>query len=401
MSTPSSASLRPGLLWLAFFSFVVYGVPGAALGVAWLEMRLDFARTLQSLGQLLAVMTLGNLLTSALSGRLIGRFGLGKTCLGSSLLMLLGLLGYAFSPGWGLLLAATLLLGLGMGTLNTGVNTFVAHHYPLSRMSWLHVFYGVGSVIGPFLMTLLALRAGYSWRLAFALVALAQLLVTAFIAATLRDWRLEDAEALEPSRLKPRTLETLRLPLAWLGVAFYFVHSGVSLGAGQLTGTLFVEGRGFSLERAGFWVSLYFFCVLASRVLLGLVGDRFSAQSILRLSTAAAILGTLLLWWNPLSLVSLLGFVLMGFSLATVYPLGISRTPQLVGRSHSANAIGLQIAGGALGSAFTPWLIGLLNAPLGPNVIAVALVVLAVLQFAVHESILRYETRRRMLAAPS
>ena len=401
MFTPvASAPPRPGLLWLAFFSFVVYGMPAAALGVAWLELGPAFGRTLEGLGQLLALMTLGALASGSLSGALIGRFGLARVCLGSSALMALGLSGYALGPVWGVLLGSSLLLGLGMGTLNTGVNTFVATRYPASRLSWLHVFYGLGSVLAPFLVTLLALELGLSWRLAFGIMAALQVLVTLLLAASLQGWGLESEDPDERAAGKPPLLHSLRLPLVLLGMAFYFVHSGVSLGAGQLTGSLLSEGRGLPPEAAGFWVSVYFLCVLSSRVLLGLVGDRLAARGVLRASTAVAIVGAALLWWAPLPGLGLAGLVLLGWSLASVYPLGIARTPGLVGRRHSPNAIGLQLAGGALGSVLTPWTVGVLETSLGPEVIAVALLALALAQFAVHEAILQTESRRPPLAAP-
>ena len=50
----------PHVLPLAFFAFVVYGLPANALGVAWLRMADEFGRTLESLGLLLAVLMLGN-----------------------------------------------------------------------------------------------------------------------------------------------------------------------------------------------------------------------------------------------------------------------------------------------------------------------------------------------------
>ena len=113
--------------------------------------------------------------------------------------MLAGLVGYAVAPSWGVLLAATLLLGLGMGALNSSVNTFVAHHYRAGRMNWLHACYGLGSTLGPLLVTLLVLRAGGPWRLAFTLIALAQGAVSALLALTLKNWQLDADTTPEPA----------------------------------------------------------------------------------------------------------------------------------------------------------------------------------------------------------
>ena len=384
----------PHVLPLAFFAFVVYGLPASALGVAWLRMADEFGRTLESLGLLLAVLMLGNLPTSANSGRLIARFTLGPTLLGGSLLMLAGLVGYAVAPSWGALLAATLLLGLGMGALNSSVNTFVAHHYRAGRMNWLHACYGLGSTLGPLLVTLLVLRADGPWRLAFALIAFAQGAVSALLALTLKNWQLDVDTALESSdraAARPGATDSLRLLVVWLGVALYFVHNGLALSAGQFASTLFVDGRGVSAEVAGAWVSVYFSGMLVGRVLLGLAGDRLEPGALLRVGTGGAVLGAALLWWAPLPLVGFVGLALMGLALSPVYPTGMALTPRRVGRRHSANAIGFQIAGGSVGSALVPYLLGLLTHPFGLGVIAAALFALAVLQFFVHERLLRQD----------
>lgn len=396
MSSPES-KLPASSLWLSFAAFVVYGLPGGALGVAWLEMQSGFGRTLEALGQLLAVLMLGNLLTSASSGPLVRRFGLGQVCLAGSLLMTAGLAGYALAPGWSALLAATLVLGLGMGLLNAGINTFAAAHFRSSRMNWLHAFYGLGSALGPFLVTLLVIRGGQPWQLVFGLFALAQLGISLMLASTLSGWHLEQLP--DPSSARLRATDSLQHLVVWLAIALFFVHNGLALSAGQLSGTLFVEGRGHSPDIAGSWVSVYFFAVLLGRILLGFVSDQLGPRDLLRAGTAATVLGAALLWWSPLPLAGFLGLALMGLSLAPIYPTGISRAPALVGRQHAANAIGFMIAGGAIGSAFTPWLIGLLSRPLGLGAVAAAFFVLALLQFLVHERLLSRERTLPSLAS--
>jgi fucose permease len=381
----------PRLLWLAFASFVAYGLPGGALGLAWLSMQRDFGRSLEALGLLLAVLMLGNLVSSASSGSLASRFSLGAVCLAGSLGMALGLSGFALAPTWGWLLAATLLLGLGMGLLNAGVNTFAAHHFRTSRMNWLHAFYGLGSSLAPLLVTVLVIRAGLDWRLVFALFAALQLAVSLGFAATLKGWQVELPEE-RGAALKPRALGSLRRAAVWLMIGLFFVHNGLALSAGQFSGTLLVDGRGWTPERAGVWVSAYFFAVLLGRALLGLLGDRIGPRRLLRAATITALLGAALLTLAA-PIATMAGLVLLGLALAPVYPTGMSRAPALVGPRHAAAAIGFIIAGGAIGSAVTPWLLGLLTHPLGLEVVAFSFVLLAALQLFIHEHLLRREAR--------
>ncbi len=389
--TRAPPPLPAHLLPLAYAAFVVYGMPGAALGVAWLRMQDAFGRTLNGLGWLLAVLMFANLLTSFNSGRLISRFGVGRHCFVGSALMTLGLLGYVFAPAWAALVAATFVLGLGMGMLNTGVNTFVAHRYLSSRVNWLHAFYGLGATLGPLLVTFFTLRHNLPWQTSFGIIAVLQLGVTLTFGATLQAWRLDGDDPDGEPQARATAADSLRLLAVWLGIALYFVHNGLSLSAGQLSSTFFVEGRGLDAARVGAWLSLYFAAITVGRVLLGFLSDLLGAGTLLRVSTFITVLGAALLWWNPTPSTGLVGLAVMGLSLAPVYPTGIYRTPRLVGLRHSANTIGFQIAGASLGSAALPWLISLSTLPLGLNVVGVWFFGLALLQFVVHENLMRHE----------
>ena len=305
--------------------------------------------------------------------------------------MTLGLLGYGFAPAWAALVAATFTLGLGMGMLNTGVNTFVAHRYRSSRVNWLHAFYGLGATLGPLLVTFFTLRHNLPWQTSFGVIAVLQLGVTLTFGATLQAWRLEEDEGGSEPQARATATDSLRLLAVWLGIALYFVHNGLSLSAGQLSSTLFVEGRGLDATRVGTWLSVYFAAITLGRVLLGFLSDLLGAGMLLRVSTFVTVVGAALLWWNPTPLTGLVGLAVMGLSLAPVYPTGIYRTPQLVGLRHSANAIGFQIAGASLGSAALPWLISLSTLSFSLNVIGVWFFGLALLQFVVHECLLRHE----------
>jgi fucose permease len=84
---------------------------------------------------------------------------------------------------------------------------------------------------------------------------------------------------------------------------------------------------------------------------------------------------TLLLLPGPLAVA---GIVLIGLSVAPMYPLLTLTTRDRVGADLADRAIGVQAAASALGSATLPALVGLLIAPLGAGVIAPSVLVLAV-----------------------
>ena len=98
-------------------------------------------------------------------------------------------------------------------------------------------------------------------------------------------------------------------------------------------------------------------------------------------SLIGAMLGAALLWWNPLGMVNLVAVVLIGFSIAPIFPGLVSGTSQRVGEHDAANAIGMQMAAAGLGGALIPSLLGTLANQISLEVIPVALLALFAILF--------------------
>ena len=110
------------------------------------------------------------------------------------------------------------------------------------------------------------------------------------------------------------------------------------------------------------------------------------------------LLGAFALWLAPTPAVGFAALALMGLTFAPVYPTMISRTPELVGPERSAYAIGLQTAAASLGSAALPWLLGGVAEQGRVEFIAAGLFVLAVVQFSLHEMLVRRAGRPALTA---
>ena len=98
IANPKSTPPRPALLAVAFAAFVSLGLPDGVLGVAWPSVRTTFALQHSQLGLLLTASMLGYLTSSAAGGTLVGRFGVGRVLLGSSVMVVAAVLGYASAP---------------------------------------------------------------------------------------------------------------------------------------------------------------------------------------------------------------------------------------------------------------------------------------------------------------
>lgn len=78
--------------------------------------------------------------------------------------------------------------GLGAGAIDAALNNYVALHYKAKHMSWLHSFWGVGTIVSPFIM-------GYAltnktWNSGYRIVGALQLVIAILLLVTLPVWKV-------------------------------------------------------------------------------------------------------------------------------------------------------------------------------------------------------------------
>ncbi len=311
------------------------------------------------LGILLLAITCGFLLGSFVCGSLVNRFGLGGTLVLASAVTTLGLLGFGLAPSWIPLIAVAALSGLGKGTLGASLNLYFANHFNARLMNWLHASFGIGATLGPFMVGLAA-SSGYSWRVIWIASALTQLLLSCAWYYTRAGWHSTSRRTAAGTPDAPPLLSTLRQPTVLLGMALFFVLTGIELSAGSWSFTLFSETRFIDSTIAASWVSLYWGSFTLGRVIFGLVADRLPAVASIRMLMLALLLGALVFSLREPAIISLAGLILIGFAQAPVTPLLFIITPRQLGEGHAINAIGFQMSATGLGFAALPALVGVL-----------------------------------------
>jgi fucose permease len=417
-------------LVLASLGFVSLGLPEGLLGVAWPSIRASFDLPLDALGLLLATFASGYFVSSAVSGRFITRLGIGSVLSVSCALTGTCLLGYSLAPSWPAMVAIGALLGIGAGVIDASLNTYAAMAHGPRVLNWMHAAFGLGAAVGPLVMTAI-LASGQSWTIGYALVAVCQLALSAAYWATRHAYAPPAADAgipkgppspLEQGDLKgaaagppltlgepngreraqrsgtavtPRALR--RNPLLWLSLALFFLYVGLEAGAGQWSYSLYTLSRDTPAAVAGFLVSAYWASLTIGRILFGFIATHTSSETLLRAAMALSILASALIALN-LPVISALALALLGLSFAPVFPVLIAETPNRLGRQHTANVVGLEVAAAVVGGAILPALLGVLAARTTLEVVGPALLLGAVLLAALHEALVRLASARRRSA---
>lgn len=387
------------LILLAYLAFISLGLPDTVLGVAWPSLRQSFGVPQSAMGLVLGAGMVGYFTSGLVAGALMRAFGVGGVLVASSALVALALAGYAAAPIWVAFFPVGFLMGLGSGAIDAGLNGYAARRLPARHLNWLHACWGVGASLGPVIMAQ-AIAGGLGHRGGYAALALLLAFMALAFVWTRRSWD-SDSPAPDAAARGPEPLgAALGRGALWLHVAAFFLYTALEATAGQWCFTVLRERHGLGVERAGTWTAAYWGSLTLGRVVLGFWVDRVGADRLLRGASWVALLGSAIFVLGS-GLVARAGLLLLGASLAPIFPTLMARTPARLGAA-AAHAVGLQVSAATLGAALGPALAGVGVARLGTHAAPVSALALACGFFLVHEAVLAADRRAavRLDSAP-
>jgi len=381
------------LLAIIYLSFISLGLPDGMLGAAWPSMYPEFEVPVSFAGLLAMFISAQTIISSLFSDRLTKRFGAGRVTAVSVAMTMIALFGFSFSTSMWQLFLWAIPYGLGGGSVDASLNNYVALHYESRHMSWLHCMWGVGAMLGPYIMSF-ALAGGQGWNMGYRYVGILQIVLTIILIFSLPLWKKpQDAVngATEVVSDKPLTLkEIMKLPGAKEIMIVFFGYCALEQTAGLWASSYMVLYKGISAETAASYASLFYLGITIGRAISGFITMKLSDRNMIRLGLGIISVGiVVLLIPTSMEVVSLIGLILVGLGCAPIYPCVIHSTPDYFGADKSQAVIGVQMASAYVGSCVAPpvfgWIANHVNIGLYPVYLLVALVLMMVL----HERLCR------------
>ena len=382
----SPACRKKLLLGIIYLGYISLGLPDKILDAAWIPMSEAFAVPLRYGGFVATVVALCSSVSASASGVILRKIGTGRLLAVCGAVTGLSLVGCGFSPVFAVLLACAVPLGFGQGAIDTGMNYYVSKHYSSRDMSWLHCCWGVGATIGPLLASIFLQTTG-SWRSGYFVIGSAQVLLAVFFCSTIGLWERarRDEEALEAtssSADKPNGKCEFSLDF-WLCVLIFFLYCGIEAGAGLWGCAFLTRARGMELNTAQYVVTAYWGMLTAGRFLLGFTADRLGNRLLSTISGAGVLLAAGLLLIPSDGVLPSAALLLIGFSLAPIYPCLMHKvTRRGFNDATSAALTGLQGAASMVGIMVLPPVIGYANDMVSMESLPIFSAVLAVFMFA-------------------
>lgn len=346
------------LLAIIYLAFISLGLPDSLLGAAWPTIRLEFNIPLSYMGMLSMIISGGTIISSLMSERLVKRFSSRGVTTASVCLTALALFGFSTATDFGQLCLWGIPYGLGAGAIDATLNNYVALHYNSRHMSWLHCFWGVGTIISPYIMSYALIHVG--WTEGYRLVSYIQFAIVIVLVLALPLWKINQSEDAAQKDTKPLglkgALQIKGVPYLLTGFYAYCAAEATVM----LWASSYLEGIiGASKEDAAAFGSLFFIGITVGRFFSGIISDKVGDNRMIRLGAGIVFVGIICIAL-PMKMVVIAGFVIIGLGCAPIYPCIIHSTPDNFGAENSQGIIGIQMASAYVGSTFMPPLFGLL-----------------------------------------
>lgn len=186
----SPAALR-GMIAVLLLLVCGYSMCNNTIAITMNPIIETFALTGSSQGLMNSMMNFGSILPLFIIPLMQGRVNKIWMILVSALILLASMALTGAAAGFGMLLAACVLLGAAHNFLDTTANAYIVDLYPGDSskcLGLLHGFYGLGGLLTPFLITFVLSRG--TWRTAYYVgAAIFAVIVAAFAVAALPRYR--------------------------------------------------------------------------------------------------------------------------------------------------------------------------------------------------------------------
>lgn len=329
------------LLIVICIAFIGLGIPDSLFGTVWPSIYTEFGIPVSYAPLVTSLISVGTVLSSILSTRLIARFGTALVSFFCTMLTAFALLGFAVSGNLAWMMLFSIPLGLGAGAIDTGLNNYVALHYKASHMSYLHCFYAVGVTVSPWILSIILKTAG--WRQGYQVLFCVQLVISAVLLLSLPLWKqMAQKDPVEEEMEILSVKQILSLRGAPWSLLVYFGSCGIEaviLGYGS---TFLTQSHNLTTQAAAEIITYYYLGMTLGRALSGIVSKKLLSEQILALGESLTAAAILLLLISGTSFLAGFALFLVGLGNGPVFPNMTHLAPIHYGKTKSQAFIGLQ-----------------------------------------------------------
>jgi fucose permease len=354
--TSASKQIRPAWLSIAAYSgMFTFGIVMALLGaiLPLVSERLHFG--LAQAGNLFFALNAAMLITTLALGPLLDRFGMRPAFVAAPVFVAGAVCLVGGAASFGGLVIAIVLLGIGGAALNQSTNTLIADLHRDERkkgaaLNLLGVFFGFGALFIPFTIGALLDVLGLK-HILYAAAALT--LVTVALSLRFSFPRPQQSSGVPFAQV----IRLARQPLVIAFALLLFFESGNEFILGGYITSYLTRTLGATVATASYLLAAYWGALMLARIILSRMSLRVGGQTLMLASALGVAASVALLILAPSLLVAAIATVLLGFSIAAIFPTALALAGSRYA-SHSGTVFGILIGVALFGGITLPLLAG-------------------------------------------
>ncbi len=366
------------LLIIIYIAFIGLGVPDSLIGSAWPAIHTQLDIPVEAVSVITLLISGCTVLSSMFSAKILNKLGTAKVTAFSTAMTAVALLGYSFVPSFWFMIPLAVVLGLGAGAIDSGLNNYVALHCKASHMNFLHCFYGVGVSLSPYLMSQALSNIGWRGGYRYAFYVQAAIAILLIISVPLWKKNSSDGQGEEEKTVNLSVLQMAKMSQVRLVWVIMLATNAIEYACGVWGSTYLVEEKGFEAKYGALALTIYYIGMSIGRFVSGLLSDKISTWKRIGIGTAILAPAVVVMLLPLNGVVSVIGLFLIGLGNGSIYPNMIHLTPHNFGKEVSQSIMGSQIAFAYIGVMLAPPMVSLVSGLFGIKIYPLLLAALYV-----------------------
>lgn len=349
---------------IILFCFIFFGLSGILTGAAMPEIIRNFSWSYKETSAVLIATPLSFFFFSLLTGNQLSKIKLKNLIIIALAFLFIGLCGFGIFSSVIYNFAMKFLIGAGCGILE------VVSNYTVGRiekkgsshlMGILHSFFSIGSIIGPFLISMF-IKFDLGWILTFRLSAAA--IIPLLIVVIYTNFSVIQTSNNEKSRSEPQNYKNILQIFPILSFLIILFYVAFEMGLTEWSAEYLVQTKSLSSGNAASFVSIFWIGLFIGRLANPFVLSKihFRHQLLMLIIIASASLYGITVTSNLI--LTRIFFITAGYGCSSIYPLVMTIIANTV-KTGSHAVVGLTSAGGGLGAFMFPIIMGTVSDEFG------------------------------------
>lgn len=390
------------VLPVVYLLFITFGLPNNLLGSTWPALNELHHFPLTGSTTVYMVISIGNIIASFTSDKLIRALGHAKVVWIGLILTIIAVLGWGLIPSYAAFIVFGLPFGFGAGYGVAATNNYMVDHYKAFHLSMVNCVWAIGSAAGGGIINASLKNGVAGYRTGYIIIGIIVAVVLVIAIINSRHWKevpLIAADAQEPEEKDPNTKpitmkDAIVIPGVFAAMMVLFFYASIENVNNTVGPTFMKEVCHATARSATLGGTLFFVGLAVGRFITAFVTLKLSDKTLLRSGEVVMLIGVILLIVAKDSpTLALVALAVVGVGCAPINPMLVHSTPENFGTKYSQAAVGLILTASNIGNLLMPKLFSVIAKHSGYGFYPYYVLIMLVLLCAMFE-LLQFQSKK-------